>query len=181
MKSPAFREVVRDCQRSHRHWHKVRFIARGQSTPGRPIDPELVWLVLKMNRENLRHDLPLQGARGEQVHYIVPDGVQRDLMLIDRDLAGSLGAADAQPLDESQRERFILNALREEAIASSMLEGASTTRSVAKAMLQSGRRPRGRGERMVLNNYNAIQFVREHRTSDLTPEFLLELQAMITE
>ncbi|MEM1424424.1 MAG: Fic family protein [Planctomycetota bacterium] len=62
-----------------------------------------------------------------------------------------------------------------------MLEGAATTRDEAKRMLRSGRDPRTRGERMVLNNYRAIMFVREHAKQDLTPEMLVRLQSIVTE
>jgi hypothetical protein len=46
------------------------------------------------------------------------------------------------------RDRYIVNSLIEEAIRSSQLEGASTSRKVAKDMIRSGRRPKDRSERM---------------------------------
>ena len=57
-----------------------------------------------------------------------------------------------------QRERFIIGALREEAIASSMLEGAATTRQEAKRMLKSGRKARNTGEQMVLNSRARMEY-----------------------
>jgi Fic family protein len=45
----------------------------------------------------------------------------------------------------------------EEAITSSQLEGAATTREVAKEMIREGRQPRDRSERMILNNYLTMQ------------------------
>ena len=52
----------------------------------------------------------------------------------------------------------------EEAIRSSQLEGATTSRRVAKELLRSGRAPKDRSERMIANNYRALQFMREeHR------------------
>ncbi len=102
-------------------------------------------------------------------------------MLIDQQLDGGLTTDDEAPPTATQREKFIIKALQEEAIASSMLEGAATTRHEAKQMLKTGRRPRNRGEQMVLNNYQAIQFIRERRNVDLSPEFLLELQRILTD
>lgn len=47
-------------------------------------------------------------------------------------------------------------------------------------MLASGRKPRTRGEKMVVNNYQAIAFIREQRHTPLTPEFLLRVQEILT-
>jgi Fic family protein len=68
----------------------------------------------------------------------------------------------------------------EEAIRSSQLEGATTSRRVAKEMLRSGREPADRSERMILNNYRALQFMREVGRR-LSPEIVFELHRILTE
>jgi hypothetical protein len=50
----------------------------------------------------------------------------------------------------STRDRYLLSSLMEEAITSSQMEGAATTRDVAKAMIRSRRPPRDGSERMTL-------------------------------
>jgi len=69
----------------------------------------------------------------------------------------------------------------EEAIASSQIEGAATTRKVAKEMLRTGRRPRDISETMILNNYRAIMRIGELRDEPLTPEAVLELHRILTD
>jgi Fic family protein len=69
----------------------------------------------------------------------------------------------------------------EEAIRSSQLEGATTSRQVAKELLRSGRPPRDRSERMILNNYRALQFMRSGMGDRLTPDTVIELQRVLTE
>ena len=69
----------------------------------------------------------------------------------------------------------------EEAIASSQLEGASTTREVAKEMLRTNRRPRDNAEQMILNNYNASLEIRDLKKDTLTPGMLCHLQEVLTE
>ena len=69
----------------------------------------------------------------------------------------------------------------EEAIASSQMEGASTTREVAKELLRTRRRPLNRSERMIVNNYRAMRQLQEEQHQLMTPALLLELQALITE
>jgi Fic family protein len=175
-KDHAVVELSRDCEAGYWPWDRLRFIARAKS-----VDPEVVWLLAKLARQPRYRELPLKGHRNEPLRLNVPDRLQHELMLIDQQLAGGLTSDDETPPSASQRERFIISALREEAIASSMLEGAATTRQDAKQMLKSGRRPRSRGEQMVLNNYRAIQFIRENRRVDLSLDFLLELQGILTE
>jgi Fic family protein len=68
----------------------------------------------------------------------------------------------------------------EEAIRSSQLEGATTSRHVAKDLLRSGREPKDRSERMILNNYRAMLFMRDMGET-LTPEIVLELQRILTD
>jgi len=174
--NPDFQKTVSRVRKSYYHWSKLRYISRAEG-----VDPELVWLMVKLGRQGQYRSLPFRGANGEPVHFVIPDLVQQELMQIDRHLSGTLLAGEEQLLSRKARERFIVNTFREEAIASSMLEGASTTRRVAKEMLSSGRKPRDRGERMVLNNYNAIQFVREHQKTPLSKEMLLTLQSILTE
>lgn len=83
--------------------------------------------------------------------------------------------------EKEAERRFLVNSLMEEAIRSSQLEGAITSRRVAKEMLRSGRAPKDHGERMIANNYRALQFVRDDLSGDLTPEAVLELHRIVTE
>jgi len=175
-RDPELAELLRRCESSYWPWQKLRFRVQGK-----PVKPEVFWLSAKISRSSRFKKLPLFGYDRAPLRFNVPDVLQHELMLIDQQLAGGLVSGDDSPPAESQREKFIINAIQEEAIASSMLEGAITTRQEAKQMLRAGRRPRSRGEQMVLNNYQAIQFIREHRNSPLSPEFLIELQRILTD
>jgi Fic family protein len=75
----------------------------------------------------------------------------------------------------------VINSLIEEAITSSQLEGAATTRKVAKEMLRTGRKPRTRDELMILNNYRGMLRVRELRHERLTPAMIAEFHRIITD
>lgn len=173
---PRYVEVARRCEEPYRHWNKVRFLARGAA-----LDPGILWAIVKLGRVPRYRDLPLQDATGRRLRVIVPDSVQRELMLCDQQLAGQLLFDDSSELTREQRDRFIISALMEEAIASSKLEGASTTVQVAKEMLRRKRAPRDRSERMIVNNYRAISFIRDQRNTPLSTDFLLEVQRILTE
>ncbi len=79
------------------------------------------------------------------------------------------------------RDRYIIRSLMEEAITSSQLEGASTTRRVAKDMLLQGRKPRTKDERMIFNNFRAMELLRSRAQEPLSEAFLLELHEVLTE
>ena len=83
--------------------------------------------------------------------------------------------------DHQARQRFLVNSLMEEAIRSSQLEGATTSRRVAKELLRTGRDPKDRGERMIFNNYRALQFMREEMGENLSPAVVLELHRILTD
>lgn len=83
--------------------------------------------------------------------------------------------------DSQARDRYLVNSLTEEAIRSSQLEGATTSRLVAKELLRSGREPRDRSERMIYNNYLALQYMRTEMEGPLSPASVLELHRILTE
>lgn len=69
----------------------------------------------------------------------------------------------------------------EEAIASSQLEGAHTTRKAAKRMLLEKRKPRNESEQMIVNNYEGMLLIEERlRDHDLNIDLLFELHATLT-
>jgi Fic family protein len=69
----------------------------------------------------------------------------------------------------------------EEAIRSSQLEGATTSRNVAKELLRSGRPPKDRSERMITNNYRALQFMHDEMGAVLQPTDVLRLHYILTD
>jgi Fic family protein len=69
----------------------------------------------------------------------------------------------------------------EEAIASSQLEGASTEYRVAKELLRTGRKPEDHDERMIFNNWKAMQYIRANVKNKISSERIRELHSILTE
>ncbi len=82
--------------------------------------------------------------------------------------------------DPAMRARFAIRSMMEEAIESSRIEGAMTTRVDALDLLRSGRAPKTEHERMVTNNYAAMQLIKKWLGRELTIEMLHELQTTVT-
>ena len=157
------------------HWDELR---------RRPLPEALTheewWAAVSLSRTSLFQPLPLLDKQGRPFVFATPSPVAIDLHHIDRDAAGHIRTAAGAPLHEDS-QRYLMSSLIEEAITSSQLEGASTTRKVAAAMLRSGRRPRDPSERMIFNNYRAMEHLRAMRKVTLTPMHVLELHRMLTE
>lgn len=139
------------------------------------------WLALKLRRLGIQQQfVPLQDKKGARFSFSAPDVVAELLHHIDRD-GGTLIQMPAQVTSPVQRDRYLVRSLMEEAITSSQLEGAATTREVAKKMLTEGRAPRDRSERMILNNFNTMRRIIEWKDRPLTPELLLEIHRQLSE
>ena len=148
--------------------------------PPNGLDREQWWMVIKANRLSRRKMLPFYDKNHNQFNYILTDEILRYLHVIDSKANGFIGKVSSAPSDE-MRSRYMVSSLVEEAIASSQLEGASTTRKVASAMIRAGRKPRDRFERMILNNYFAMKRIQEKQSESLTVESLLNLHKILTE
>jgi len=156
------------------HWDKLRHL-----TPPEGFTSETWWLSIKNARRNLYQSLPLQAKQGTSFQFAVPDRVLRELHWLDRYAAGNIQSADAITNTQT-RNTYLIRSLIEEAINSSQLEGASTTRNVAREMIRQDRAPTDKSEQMILNNYHGMQFVREIKDEALTPSIIFELYRLLT-
>ena len=156
------------------HWDELR-----HREPPEGLDHEAWWFSLKRGRMRGARPLPLRDGGGRPFLYTLPNQALAQLHLIDSQARGRI-RLDEQITGPETRDRYIVSSLMEEAITSSQLEGASTTRKVAVEMLRTGRKPRDQSERMIANNYAAMQFIHTLKGIDLTPETVLELHRIVT-
>lgn len=166
------------------HWDKVHRLK-----PPDGLTSEDWWLKIKLERRSDLRPLPLLDSDddspvhsgGQPFVYALPDSVLRSLHRIDQRCAGEVAMDDIVTSNAQARDRYLVNSLTEEAIRSSQLEGATTSRKAAKELLRSGRQPRDRSEQMIFNNYRALQFMRSEMDMPLRPEMVLELHRILTE
>jgi Fic family protein len=157
---------------AYEHWDKLR-----HRVPPHDLTHEEWWLAIKLRRQAIRRSLPLADKDGAQFKISVTDSMQRLLHFIDREAAGSIRGVDGS----AGQERFLIRSLIEEAMTSSQLEGAATTRAVAKEMLSTGRQPRDKSERMIYNNFAAMHRIREWKGNPITRDAIIELHGMLTD
>ena len=138
------------------------------------------WMLLKMRRMLNAQRVPLRDKAGEPFAFSQPVKSLELLHEIDRGLGASWRLPEIAT-NPATRDEYIISSLIQESITSSLLEGAATTREVAKEMLKTGRPPRDKSERMVLNNYRTMQRIMEIRDQPLSPELVFELHRQVTE
>ena len=157
------------------HWDKLRQLSAPEG-----LAHEEWWFLIKWGRQHSLRELPLFDPDGNPFVYSQPDVVLRALRNVDQRCSGEIAMPEVVTADDQARQHYLVNSLMEEAIRSSQLEGATTSRRVAKELLRSGREPNDRSERMILNNYRALQYMREVGTS-LDSATVLQLHRILTE
>jgi Fic family protein len=157
------------------HWDELRHLG-----PPSGLTSEDWWAAIKFKRSGSMKRVPLQDKYERPFQFSVPDQVQMALHEIDVSAGRSLGVPE--PITNPQtRDHYLIRSLIEEAITSSQLEGAVTTREVAKEMIRTGRPPRDTSEQMILNNYYTMQRIAQLKAEPLSPDMVFSIHKLVTE
>jgi Fic family protein len=166
---PQMQEMVAKYNREYIHWEELRHRKL-------PVEAEQMWALIKSARA-------LQAKRVEfgewTFRHVLSGDTLRRLHLMDTKGAGYLESGPGG-VSAGDRKRYIVNSLMEEAIASSQLEGAATTREAAKKMLRQERKPRDYSEKMIRNGYQTMCRIAQMKKKSIDVETLLEIHREIT-
>jgi Fic family protein len=157
------------------HWNDFKWRVKSG-------DDELAaWLATKLARRAITQTLPLE-TEGEQFFsYCLPSSLVAKLHAIDQLTLAGQGSNGTTLTSGSDKNLYLVKSLmQEEAILSSQLEGASTTREIAKELLNKNLPPQDKSQRMIVNNYLLMQKAIEGKDEELSIEFILDLHAIAT-
>lgn len=158
------------------HWDKLQFYS-----PPKGLTSEEWWYLIKSDRQSLYKQVPLTDKQGKPFNYLTSvDPVSERLHEIDQGAGGSIHLPD-QITNPETKDQYYIGSLIEEAITSSQIEGAATTRKIAKEMLQAGRKPKDRSEQMIVNNFLTMRRIGKVKDEPLSKELVFELQKLVTE
>ncbi|NLB65196.1 MAG: Fic family protein [Lentisphaerae bacterium] len=163
-------------QKKYLHWDEIR-----RFSPPKGVTSKEWWFAIKTRRSGQYRPVALRDKSGAPFQFWVPDTILEVLHRIDREVGGVMQTTSEPILNPHTRNRYLIRSLVEEAITSSQLEGAATTREVAKEMIRSGRPARDRSEQMILNNYRTMQWILEIKDREMSPELVLEMHRRVTE
>ena len=134
-------------------WDQIRY-----REPPAGLTVRQYWFGMAMARRASARTLPLLGRGGQAFWYSNTPPVLEALDRLEQAQRNHV-LGDETLMTNAARKRWLQQGLMEESIQSSRLEGANTSRQLAREMLRDGRPPRDKSERMIANNYAAMQTV----------------------
>ena len=173
LEEAGYADLIQSYNDDYLYWTELKY----KPKPGY-IDLKDLWFLIKLSRRINPQIIKISDIKGFEFHYSLTPQIQQKLHEFDLNLGGRLESDRIIPKEE--KVSFLLSSIMEEAIASSQIEGAVTTRRIAKEMLRSERKPKSKSEQMILNNYNTIKRISELRDTVLTPSVILEIHKLIT-
>lgn len=163
-----------DTPDAYMHWEELR-----HRIPPEGLNHHGWWYLLKLGRLARRTTIPLDDAAGRPFIFNFADPLPELCHDVDSFARGVV--AMPEPItNPDTRGQYIVRSLIEEAFTSSQLEGAATTRKIAKEMIRSNRPPRDKGERMVLNNYRTMQRIKDLRDEPFSKDLVFEIHRLVT-
>ena len=162
--------IVDKINDDYEYWDKVKYKKLPED-----ITPQKLWTLVKASR--LRNMIPVWEKY--RIKLCITSQMQRLCHEFDMKF-GSFWEVEGDT-QSVEKKYYLSSSLMEEAIYSSKMEGASTTRIVAKDMLRKKKSPQNKSQQMIVNNYNTIQYIVEHKDEPLTEELLLTIHRLMTE
>jgi len=158
-------------------------------TKYRPVPPEISaigggreewWFRIISERNSKFQKLPFSSLNGENFQFFTDNSDLQLIHNIDLNGGGTLGIHGMLP-NENERNKYFISSLIDEAFYSSFIEGAVSTREIAKKMIAEKREPRDKSERMILNNYNTMQLLDSWKAEPLSSELICRIHSHISE
>lgn len=168
--SPNLVAVIDKINEEYAYWDKVKYV-----TAPNGISNTDLWACVKAAR--LLSSKIVWGKYG--ISLSLTNQMQRWCHEFDMNFGGSWGTDSI--IADDNRKHYLISSIMEEAISSSQMEGASTTRKVAKDMLHKNLAPADKSQQMILNNYQTIRYIVDNKDKPLSVEMLCEVHRLMTE
>ena len=137
------------------------------------------WALIKCNRKIYSAKTPIRNEKGEFFTWQKLSRYEKMLHHIDLDMSKYL--LNFSEISQLDHKKYQIQGIMEEAIASSQLEGAHSTRKVAKKMIIEKSIPKTFSEKMIFNNFSTMKIIQEKYKNDkLSLDILLDMHQMLT-
>lgn len=168
-KLASIKEII-EINEQYPYWDKVKHLSENKD-----YNNKILWFALK-NQRLLNYKFVYFGKY--TFRYTVTNEILELLHDLDMNIGGYLTSENILSQDKN---RYIVSSIMEEAIASSQMEGASTTRKIAKEMLRKNDKPKDKDQQMIFNNYQTINYIKDNAQTDFSIELLKEIHRSMTE
>jgi Fic family protein len=165
---PQLQPLFQKINSEYLYWDKAKYIIPTG------INKQTLWLAVKIQRKLSAQTINF----GNYTFYF---SITKNMLALlhdfDMNLGGSLGTKSIIPTTD--KNYYLINSIMEEAIASSQMEGASTTRRIAKDMLRKQKKPINKSQQMIVNNYETISKISKNKQLDFSIDTLLDIHHSI--
>jgi len=163
--------IIEKINDEYEYWDKVKY----KNIPESCTEVQELWTRVKASRITTT----VYTWEKYDVTFGLTNRMQRMCHEFDMNFGGSWG--NSAVLSHENREQYLISSLMEEAIFSSQMEGAATTREVAKVMLRKKMAPKDKSQQMIANNYQTIRFIVENKEKPLPPDLVFHIHRLMTE
>ncbi len=174
LSSEELKQLLKHAEKDYVYWDKFMHY---KMPLGIKVDE--AWSYLKFTRQITSEITPIKAINENPFTMNLTKGMYKKLSFVDSNTSGFLTSSFDKPTN-AQRSQLIMSGLTEEAIASSQIEGANTSRKVAKEMLLTNRKARTKDEQMIINNYQVMQRLLDWKDLELSKSMLIDIQKNIT-
>lgn len=157
------------------HYFITHYLPREEIIYRLPVSEKIsdIWPAILAERKKQAICLPLNSYDGHAYWYVPT----KDILS-----AGDALAGIARTDELNQGEQYAHDiSIADEAYYSSVIEGAYTTRQRARELIRNNEMARDKNERMIVNNYRALQFVLSHLDGPVNEAFVLETGRLLTD
>lgn len=149
------------------YWDKVKYISSD-------VNSSSLWYATKIIRSI--NSKKIQFGK-YTFQYRITNKMQELLHLFDMNFGGNILSQSIIP--QENKDYYLINTIMEEAIASSQMEGAATTRKVAKEMLRKQAKPINKSQQMIANNFETIRHIVTNTKREINDTTLKEIHTLI--
>ena len=154
-----------------------RYLSRQEIIHRLPVTVSIkqFWPELEKERRSRAQELPLLDQDGNPFWFVLTGSIERQCneiaALARRDIA----------FTGPEFDLLFEDAVVDEAVYSSMIEGAFTSREQAADFIRKNKQPRNKSEQMVKNNYDALIYVLEHLDEEITENTIIQIAKLVTQ
>ena len=175
-KTDVFEFIKRSEEPEYLYWDKIQY--KEPSPKG--VSKDDLWMIIKFFRELQRSKTVIRDKNNNFFSWSKLSYFEEFFHELDMNTGGEL-FVEKSGVNKANKQKLITRGIMEEAIASSQLEGAATSRQAAKKMLREGRKPINKSEQMIVNSFVSMKAIEEnYKDQDMSMDLILELHALIT-
>ena len=168
--------VARISEDKYRFWSKAQ-----HKEPAEGFTKVESWYLAREVRKISSRSIPVKTPDGTNFTWLRLMYTDELLREIDMYAGGNFLVQSQTDAESTQKQKYLTRGIMEEAIASSQLEGADTSRKYAKRMIAENIKPRNSSDQMILNNFKTLSRIdEEYKDSNLSQELLLDMHTQLT-